>query len=239
MFFARIAADVAARLDRGGRMDLSAWAGPMVQAVAPLLLRDYLRGAQLCRRRLLAAAARKAARVRTKNAPPVAVAPAGDFDPLRGSFDLLLPQVRYAVQSMAFHFVQATLQTATTDAMTAYSEFRDSLMQGVERGEALKEITVRVQRTFRDPVRAQRIAMTETSRAQHAGQVQAARESGIVKGKRWLASSDACEKCLALDGKEVPLDSPFAVNPKGGPYAVVNHPPLHPHCMCAVEEVIE
>lgn len=76
------------------------------------------------------------------------------------------------------------------------------------------------------------------SRAYHAGQELAAKQSGVVAGKRWLASSDACERCLALDGKVVALGEPFIVLPEGGPYATVMYPPLHPKCQCSWTEVL-
>jgi hypothetical protein len=154
---------------------------------------------------------------------------------------------RFAVlRDLGIDQIALTIPTAQQDrfvasfgASTVYERTRAAIRAGVTGGEALKKITVRVGEIFNDPKKAQRIAMTETSRAMHAGQMQAAQESGIVKSLRWLASVDACDFCLELDGKEVPIGQPFDVNPKGGPYAAIYHPPAHPHCMCAAEEVIE
>ena len=234
-FNARLADDVVSRIERGRRIDLSAWAAEITRVITPFLVGYYLRGAEEARRRIAAAAKEKVARgLITKADGPV-----DEYTRwLMSSFDLLLPNVRFAINNMAFSFAQSTLATAETDAATAYDQFRESLLAGVSRGDALKTITAEVQRTFRDPIRAQRVAMTETSRAMHQGQSDAAKASGIVSGTKWLASSDACPKCLALDGKVVAFGEPFWVNPKGGPYAIVEHPPLHPHCMCAIEEVI-
>jgi hypothetical protein len=64
------------------------------------------------------------------------------------------------------------------------------------------------------------------------GQLMAAMDSGVATGKTWLASGDACEQCLELDGVTKDLDEPFIVLPGGGPYARVMHPPLHPSCLC-------
>ena len=63
----------------------------------------------------------------------------------------------------------------------------------------------------------------------------AAQEAGVER-HTWLASSDACEKCLELDGKTVAIGEPFYVDPKGGPYAVCLHPPRHVHCFCSLVE---
>ncbi len=239
-WFAQISAYVTRQIAAGHVIDLS-WLAPlMTQSLGPYMFRYYRTGAQRARRRILIELAKrnlereKAATIRTKAIGDLPSIPAT----LLNAFDVLLPQVRMFIDQMVYRFVQATLATATTDAMTAYREFQTALGTGIERGEALKSITVRVQQIYKEPMRAQRIAATETSRAMHAGQMASAQESGIVKELEWLASSDACERCLAIDGKRVPIGTPFWVDPKGGPYAVVDHPPLHPHCMCAAQEII-
>ncbi len=68
----------------------------------------------------------------------------------------------------------------------------------------------------------------------------AAKDSGVVVGKKWLAKSDACKKfCKPLDGKVVGMDEPFDIQPKGGPYAVIMYPPYHPNCTCDWQPVID
>lgn len=147
------------------------------------------------------------------------------FDP---SFDVFNPRVLEAIRQAVYQFCDATNQTATRELGQAIQDLRRELSTGLERGEALSQLTARVQEIFDDPMRAFRIATTEASRAVHAGQLIAAEESGVVQGKRWLASSDACPLCLPLDGVEVPLDQPFVIAGTG-PYAVIQHPPRHPH----------
>jgi SPP1 gp7 family putative phage head morphogenesis protein len=105
-------------------------------------------------------------------------------------------------------------------------------------GETNDRIAERIGQVFSDPDRARRIAVTETARVMHAGQMAAAAESGVVSGMRWLASSDACERCANLDGVVVPLGKPFEISGVG-PYSRILHPPLHPHCMCTITEEIE
>lgn len=153
------------------------------------------------------------------------------------AFDLFNPRVKTAVDEAVFSFCRATNETSTMELGAALDWLRESLKQGLEKGEAIRQLNARVQRVFDDPYRAARIGQSEAARAIHGGQFLADKESGVVVAKTWLASSDACDECLALNGKEVPLEAPFYVWPKGGPYAVVLYPPLHPHCMCTYESV--
>lgn len=152
-------------------------------------------------------------------------------------FEGVRPHVLDTIRVQVYEFVQATLETSALGVADAIEAFREQLGQGMEQGESVKELNRRVMEIFDDPYRAARIGQTEASRASHAGQLWAAKESGVVAGKRWLASSDACEECKALDGVEKSLDEPFTIRKYGGPYAVVMMPPLHPFCMCAAEEL--
>ncbi len=155
--------------------------------------------------------------------------------------DLYNPRVSEALRSAVFDFCEATLETALTDAATAYAGLRGELIAGMEAGELNRELARRVQGVFLDPARAARIAVTESSRATHAGQLELARETGIVKGKKWLASSDCCDLCASLAAMgEIDLDAPFMVHAKGRrAYAVVMAPPAHVNCQCAMTEVVD
>lgn len=229
----------------GQRPDLSRFAAVMVQELLPLFRIHFQRGQSETIRRIRATlAARKPKRkgvfatvTKAPNLPPIATTTGGPGE-FQISFDVFLPQVEMMIQQMTMQFVRSTLATAQNDVATAYQLVRMELAEGLSEGETLRELNERIGRIFDDPVRAHRIAMTEASRAMHAGQMESAKESGIVEGLRWLASSDACPLCLKLDGKEVPLGTPFYVDPRGGPYATVYHPPAHPHCMCSTEEVL-
>jgi hypothetical protein len=176
--------------------------------------------------------------LRAKN-PPATPTPALPSVPtiesiLRDAFSVFNTEVADAARAAAWLFCSTTNATATTALASAVADAREALARGLEQGEALAVLTVRVQQHFGDPRRAATIAMTEASRAVHAGQQAVAEATGgIVTGKTWLASSDACERCLKLNGLTVPLNQHFAVDGGTGPYAVVEHPPLHPHCMCS------
>ena len=158
------------------------------------------------------------------------------FDP---AFDVFNPRVLDAIRDAVFAFCDATNQTATRDLGQAIQDLRRELSAGLERGEALRELTARVQEIFDDPARAFRIATTEASRAVHTGQYLAAVDSGVVQGKRWLLSSDACPICkgIAATNPEVSLDEDFAVIGTG-PYSRIPYPPAHPHCQCSWTEVL-
>lgn len=150
----------------------------------------------------------------------------------RIAFDLFNPQVIDAVDEAAFRFCRETMETARSDLADSLAKLRRALRGGLQRGDALRKLAEDVHRIFADPARAYRIAVTEASRAQHAGQLMAAKESGVVKKKSWLASSDACDLCLGIMEKgPVELHLPFWVDSKGGPYATVHAPPAHPHCL--------
>jgi hypothetical protein len=60
--------------------------------------------------------------------------------------------------------------------------------------------------------------------------------SGIVGSCRWLANEAACRKCLELDGAEVPLGTPFAIDDSGN---IVPHPPLHGSCFCTTRAIVD
>jgi hypothetical protein len=214
---------------------LNHWTQPMATAMEPLLHGYYAEGIRAAIRRIrrqLRARKRVYGTIRKDEGAPERILDV--FDP---SFDVFNPRVLDAIRDAVFAFCDATNQTATRDVGQAIQDLRRELSAGLERGEALRELTARVQEIFDDPARAFRIATTEASRAVHAGQLIAAEESGVVAGVRWLASSDACPLCLPLDGVEVPLGQPFVVAGTG-PYASVFHPPRHPHCQCSMTEVL-
>jgi hypothetical protein len=143
-----------------------------------------------------------------------------------------------AVDKLVLRFCQETNATATGSLNDTLRKLREQLKQGLSQGDAVKTLAARVRTLFTDPSRAFTIAATESSRAMHEGALLAAKQSGVVNKKRWLASSDACNRCLQLANKEVLLDRPFIILPGGGPYARVMCPPLHPHCFCDFTEVL-
>ena len=154
-------------------------------------------------------------------------------------FNELHPHVPEAINRITFDFCQATNQTTSLLLATAHQKLREELLAGMQQGEAIRKLADRVVQIFQDPMRAYRIARTEASRAVHAGQVLASKESQVVKGLQWLAKIDACPICLDLNGEEVELDEDFAYDAGRGNYSRIPHPPRHPHCTCTVIEVLK
>jgi hypothetical protein len=83
-----------------------------------------------------------------------------------------------------------------------------------------------------DSDRAELIARTEVMTAANEGQ-RAAWESAVDAGLlpanavvEWIATSDACDDCLDLDGETRPIDGEYDDSDAG------DGPPLHPNCRC-------
>ena len=132
-----------------------------------------------------------------------------------------------------------------------YDDLRTTLQQGLDDGENTYKLRKRVEATMRTKRahEAERIARTETTRAYEGGRLEAWRQSGVVIGREWVASADACEFCEALNGTVMrDLDTPFIGEgasyggAAGGAmvagYGDVMHPPAHPHCTCTTLEVL-
>ncbi len=153
---------------------------------------------------------------------------------LRGN--VRAPEIAEAARRMSFDFAESVNGVTAERLQAPYTEFRDQLVSWADRGEAINNLSKRVQTIVADPARALTIARTEGRRATEAGRMMAAKRASIQLGKRWVASKNACPICLALaaNRKPIPLDQPFAVDAKGGPYAVVQHAPRHPNCFCSV-----
>jgi len=150
------------------------------------------------------------------------------------------PNVGEFVRQSAYNLAQSTLATAAKDAAEAVADLRGGLLAGLSSGETAQEINRRVYQIFRDPARAARIGQTESMRAMNGAAYLTAIDTGVITKTRWLASPDACDICLSLNGKERSLGEPFLILPRAKPpYNVVLHPPLHPTCFCVTTEIID
>jgi hypothetical protein len=242
--FARFGQEARRDAQRGevwdpSRIDLNEYAN----AVTPIMLRYYQMGGYMTYEGLYRSRRQsqdflqldtvsqsgKVAGLIEKRLPTVQIGQ----ESLRLSFNVFNPEVLDAVRTMAMHFVESTLATVVEQVANAYDAVRQQLGAALSQGEALRDISARVLAIFDEPDRAFTIASTESSRAMHSGSLYVARANGVEE-KTWMASSDACPRCLELDGKTVPIDKPFYVSPKGGRYAVVKTAPLHPRCQCTV-----
>ena len=79
----------------------------------------------------------------------------------------------------------------------------------------------------------------------HTASLQSAKESGVVKGKKWIKSANACDQCVALVDKlnadfpnGIPLETNFAHVGGNPEYSEVKAPPLHPNDRCSIVYVL-
>jgi len=136
-------------------------------------------------------------------------------------------------------------------------QLRDILIQGLESGATIPELIKSVSDVFGDwsVRRAEMVARTEIIRASNMGNVQTYLQSGVVKTKIWVATFDrrTCPACEGMDGQAVSIEQPFfemdvpyAIPTGGGNtesfttnYDVIQAPPLHSSCRCAVAPSME
>ena len=151
--------------------------------------------------------------------------------------------VERAVQELSLSFASKIV------SLTG-EQLAEALIPGLQEGENIGELAKRVGDVYGDKKdkHAVLIARTEVNTALNAGATDTWKETGIEK-KEWLASSDACEFCRALDGQQRKMGEPFAkmgstvTGVQGGTmkvkYREIQHPTLHPNCVCTVVPVIE
>lgn len=140
------------------------------------------------------------------------------------------PKLAEVVEALTLQFCAETNRTTELALSDALAKLREEIEAGMVAGDTKAELTRRVQAVFTqaERYRAARIAFTETSRAQNTGEELAAIESGVVTGKRWLLSSDACPECMPLANKVVGLGEKFFDSPYPGAGMT---PPKHPMCL--------
>ena len=165
-----------------------------------------------------------------------------------------LEETREAIAEAAFEFSKATNATTSQKLGDALTDLRRALETGViTEGQRPLELVRAVNKVFDEAefARAERLAITESSRALHAGQRLAGLQSGgVVKGYKWLLSADPCPLCIGIEAKfsegidvtggfgTVQSIPGFENTTKHPVYSNIPHPPAHPHCMCTVVETI-
>lgn len=105
---------------------------------------------------------------------------------------------------------------------------REAVARSHETGASLVDA---IAEAIGDDTRAEVIARTESMMAANEGQREAWRQA-VDNGwldestrRQWIASSDACPECDALDGEEADLGGNYPNDGGEGP-------PLHPNCRC-------
>lgn len=125
------------------------------------------------------------------------------------SLNLYAPDVLVYLLSMAGEKVQQI-------DSTTLAQLQSALEEGTRLGESVQKLSKRVDDLYLAqiiPNRSQVIAATEVVAASNWGSNEAAKASGLVLNKVWLATEDSHTRPdhAAADGQEVGLDEPFTV----------------------------
>jgi len=114
-----------------------------------------------------------------------------------------------------------SLLLAKSINQTTIIALRDALKTGVEQGESIRKLTNRIQNYFKknEQWRAEMVARTEVISASNEGALYRYEKENILESE-WLASPNACDECLAEDGKRYPVKEATGRIPK------------HPNCRC-------
>ncbi len=133
------------------------------------------------------------------------------------------------------YLLKNALDHATGINDTTKNQLKETIREGIGKGEGIPELRARVKDVFTQAStnRATAIARSETAQAFEAANQQAMKESGVVTSKQWLTAQDerTCMICVPLEGTTVPLDQPFS----GG----VEPGSAHVSCRCTSIAVIE
>ena len=159
---------------------------------------------------------------------------AGEQVQLGTAFDLRNPRVQETIAGLALRVRRVADTTrddvrrvmALVDAEGISYNQAARLLRGVT--ETLPDGTT--VRPFDAPYRAFMVAVTEAAYAYSRGQVLAWQESGEVDRMQWVAETNACAICSALNGEIVTLGAAF-----GGSREV----PAHPNCRCTLSPVLK
>ena len=111
---------------------------------------------------------------------------------------------------------------------TTRDAISEQLREAHRLGESIPQMQRRIEGYFdqQGPMRAERIARTETVFASNRGAIEAYRQSGVVDEWEWLVAFDPCPICEPYAGRRFGLDAP--------------HPPfLHPQCRCASAGIVK
>jgi len=158
-------------------------------------------------------------------------------------FNIDPKEAREFIEQYSFKFAKKISETSAETV-------RQIVRQGVDEALPMIDIQRKLETKLglNNKARAEMIAQTETIRAANAGAVNAYKDAGIEQ-LEWVASSEPCEFCEAMDGKIIGIEESFAAlndtvsGTQGGSmklsYEETNHPPLHPGCQCTAVAVVK
>lgn len=162
-----------------------------------------------------------------------------------GVFDKTDPRVAQFIK-------RRTKLVSTSINQETDKQLRAELAEGISLGETIDELRARIERVYGAAAgyRSERIARTETIRAENFASQEAWQQSGVVESKEWYTAHDerVCEFCGPMDGKVVELTSRYFDKgdsydgSQGGTlkldYDHIDGPPLHVSCRCTLLPVL-
>jgi HK97 family phage portal protein len=126
---------------------------------------------------------------------------------------------------------------------TTYVKVASKVNQGIINGDSIEQVASKIQATgLFDKKRAMLIARTETVSSLNAGHIEASRQSGVVKGKRWLTAVDGLEREShgRADGQERKLDELFDLDmERVQAPAMGSEPSENLNCRCTMIEILD
>ncbi len=167
-----------------------------------------------------------------------------DLTPILSNQVVLAGQEAYRLIGLDEVYVPYNVANAVAENVAKFTQSmidtdRETLSvlitNGLDEGLSVPQIRSAITSEFEDITRVQgsRITRTEVMRASNMGNLDAFKQSKVVKAKQWLTAG-ATDKCAAYEGKTEGLDDSF--------YEVSTFangdPPLHPNCRCVLIPVL-
>lgn len=149
------------------------------------------------------------------------------------TFDVAQPAVVRFLERRAQRFAQRVNETT-------WEMLKNSLREGIEAGENIKQLEERVTEVMAERIRStpETIARTEVVGAANGGTLEAWRQSGeVVESKVWLAALDdrTRESHVEAHGQTVGLDEDFVVGGASGPApGQMGDPDEDINCRCSM-----
>lgn len=131
-------------------------------------------------------------------------------------------------------------------------QLRSELSEGISYGETIEELRARIEKVYGYAAgyRSERIARTETIRAENFASQEAWRQSEVVESKEWYTAHDerVCEFCGPMNGRTIELGGKYFnqgdtyTGSQGGElklkFESIQGPPLHANCRCTLLPVL-
>lgn len=151
---------------------------------------------------------RTAARPVLKGVMADAVKDAFEGTGITFSFDINKPETARFIEQRAQRFAKQVNETT-------WNDLKASLSEGFNAGEGVEKLKERIESIMGDKIRSssETIARTESLGATSGGDLMAWRDSGVVKGKRWISAFALRSRQSHMDAhnQTVGLDEDFSI----------------------------